>query len=411
MEPRIGTCGSCNAKFKVPATFTAEKAKCKKCGGVVTFATHAEPAAQAQPAAMPVPAKIPNAKLAAPALAAAPAARPAAAAAGKASGEALRTKVAATAARVRASSPGPAATATRAPATASASTAPASRASQQRAQEPSSRAGRRAPQKRQPKQVTPGMIVGVLVVVVALAAGGFFLFGRGGDKPANAAEGETSTAALGGQGAAAAAQQPAPEPAAPAQETPSEEATAKATAPKDAAPAKPVKPAEPESVVLLDLVAELPELEPVPGTDPALVEEMKGWMAEYVDPYSGAAGSRAGKRLQEQGKPAFPIIINGFRRLDFATEDGFRAGDLTQKLLERICNGRNFDWHYPAPGTDVLEPKDVLFNQKVVKKWYEIWLEAKDDEAKWQKLIKKDGAPEGEGDAAAQKPAKKLDDF
>jgi hypothetical protein len=416
MEARIGTCGSCNAKFKVPATFTADKAKCKKCGGVVTFEARAEPAAQPAPKAVPVPARVPSAKPAAPApapAAAAPAPRLAVAATAKPAGDALRTKVAATAARVQASSASQAAPATATKAAAGASTATASRGAQragQRAHEPSSRAGRRTESKRKSKQVTPGMIVGMVVVLVALVAGGFFLFGRGGDKAANAAEGGTNTAGLGEPGRAAAPQQPAPAPEA-TPEAPAEETAQKEPAKEDvAAPAKPVKPVEPEQVVLLDLVAELPELEPVAGTDPALVEEMKGWMAEYVDPFSGAAGSRAGKRLQEQGKAAFPIIINAFRRLDFTTEDGFRAGDLTQKLLERICNGRNFDWHYPASGTDVLEPKDVLFNQKVVRNWYNIWIEAKDDEAKWLKLIKKDGAPEGEGDAAA-KPAKKLDDF
>ena len=36
MQYRVGTCASCNATFKVPATFPADKAKCKSCeDGVV----------------------------------------------------------------------------------------------------------------------------------------------------------------------------------------------------------------------------------------------------------------------------------------------------------------------------------------------------------------------------------------
>ena len=35
MSERVGVCQQCNARFKIPATFTANKAKCSKCGGVV----------------------------------------------------------------------------------------------------------------------------------------------------------------------------------------------------------------------------------------------------------------------------------------------------------------------------------------------------------------------------------------
>ena len=35
MTERIGVCGGCQAKFKIPPTFQGSKAKCNKCGGVV----------------------------------------------------------------------------------------------------------------------------------------------------------------------------------------------------------------------------------------------------------------------------------------------------------------------------------------------------------------------------------------
>jgi hypothetical protein len=197
-------------------------------------------------------------------------------------------------------------------------------------------------------------------------------------------------------------QAPASAPTAPAEpelELPAAEAEPAAPDPEPSAPA------QPEQVVLLDLAEELPDLEPLPGTDAERAAQLRQWMAEYIDPNAGAAGSRAGKHLEEASKEAFPFIINAFKRIDTITEDGFRAGDLTQKLLERMCNGNNFDWKYPEPGAATLEPKDVLYNQKVVKAWYNIWLQARDDETIWLKLTKQEAKPE-----ETKKPPK-LDDF
>ena len=60
MEYRLGTCSSCNSQFRVPASFKADRAKCKKCAGVVELGpvvSSAEPAAArpAPPAAKPAP--------------------------------------------------------------------------------------------------------------------------------------------------------------------------------------------------------------------------------------------------------------------------------------------------------------------------------------------------------------------
>ena len=35
MSHRVGICSSCEANYKIPADFAADKAKCKSCGGVV----------------------------------------------------------------------------------------------------------------------------------------------------------------------------------------------------------------------------------------------------------------------------------------------------------------------------------------------------------------------------------------
>ena len=34
-ESRIGECDACHARFKVPASFRADRARCRECGGVV----------------------------------------------------------------------------------------------------------------------------------------------------------------------------------------------------------------------------------------------------------------------------------------------------------------------------------------------------------------------------------------
>ncbi|NUP96664.1 MAG: hypothetical protein HUU28_10925, partial [Planctomycetaceae bacterium] len=60
---RQAKCTQCAASFKVPATFTAAKAKCPKCGGVVEVGEvqGAAPKAEAS-APKPVPASVPAAK-------------------------------------------------------------------------------------------------------------------------------------------------------------------------------------------------------------------------------------------------------------------------------------------------------------------------------------------------------------
>jgi hypothetical protein len=41
-DTRIGECDACHARFKVPASFRADRARCRECGGVVVL-EHARP--------------------------------------------------------------------------------------------------------------------------------------------------------------------------------------------------------------------------------------------------------------------------------------------------------------------------------------------------------------------------------
>jgi len=71
MTPRVGVCGSCRARFQIPASFTPNRAKCRTCGGVVEI-TPPSPAPAPAPRRAVAPPPAP-----APAAATAPAATPA----------------------------------------------------------------------------------------------------------------------------------------------------------------------------------------------------------------------------------------------------------------------------------------------------------------------------------------------
>jgi hypothetical protein len=59
MEYRVGLCSSCGASFKVPASFSADKAKCKVCSGVVEIGPVQSDAPPPMPARRPAPTAAP----------------------------------------------------------------------------------------------------------------------------------------------------------------------------------------------------------------------------------------------------------------------------------------------------------------------------------------------------------------
>ena len=54
MDVRHGTCTSCDKRYKLPASFPHDRAKCKECGGVVEIGP-VESAAPPPPAPEPEP--------------------------------------------------------------------------------------------------------------------------------------------------------------------------------------------------------------------------------------------------------------------------------------------------------------------------------------------------------------------
>ncbi|MBM3991706.1 MAG: hypothetical protein FJ298_11945 [Planctomycetes bacterium] len=126
-----------------------------------------------------------------------------------------------------------------------------------------------------------------------------------------------------------------------------------------------------------------------------------------IDPSAGAKGGRAGKRLEDAGRLAVPALLNQFRTINPATDEGRKAGDLIQKTLERICNGRNYGWAYST------ELKDVVYNKKAIRSWFKVWETIGEDEQQWLGFTKQ-LQKEGDGAKPAEesgKAASGLDDF
>jgi hypothetical protein len=440
MEYRTGKCSSCGAEYKVPASFAHNVARCKVCQGVVHLGAPGAPApevpASTPPAAAaptppaPKPQPVPARKVAPrpeepkrPA-AAAPTPRPktpsaprpaaAAAAEGAASGEGkragstlerLKAERASHAAAVSASGAGAMKAAPKAGRLTPKGGAPGPRlgASTTPARSAPARGGRRAKAgaragaegdadggraRRRPEKKSLALPLAAIAGLVVIGAGVWFfrdaLFGDGGS---SVSAGETAPAAPATPNAGSEA---------PAEETdeltpptpPTDEESADAgdgTGDAEAAAMPPKAQAadsgkDPASV---DLAA-IEDFGPAPGTEPGLWETMNEQMATYMDLDEGAAGMRAGLKLEEQGREAVPVILNHMKTLDFSTDEGFRKGDMCQKTLERICNGNNFGWKYST------EPADVYFNKRVVESWVNQWVKAKDNVEYWIKMAKLD---------------------
>jgi len=435
MDYRVGKCASCGARYKIPATFEGDKAKCKSCSGVVEVGPVQTPGSEpgTKPKAQPIPARKPaekkersgpsmKEKLKAQREAEASAAEPAAKAESKAQRSTSR----------RASSP------RRARATAgggdggggdeepkSASKRTSARGGSRRrgrggdgddGDEPRSRRGR--PQK---KKANPAMFIGAIALVAIVAFGAWKFMGQGDDveagngtdvaSNADAGDGAAETATdgvadeAGGKTTALDAPTDDEGTGETADVTPEGGTEDGVEAPADdntAATEEPVKPKPKEKVYdpsTVDLSA-YTGFDKVEGTSDEEWAELQELAALMIDPEAGAAGSRAQKSLVEAGKAAMPAIINQLLPMDFSTEEGYRNGDICQKKLMEICNGINLGWKYSTT------PKDQVFNKKAVLGWAKNWDKCVKDPTYWIKFAKLD-----KQETPAEKPVVSEDDL
>ncbi len=435
MEFRPGTCSACKATFRIPATFTANKAKCSKCGGAVDIGPVTS---DNSPAAKPAEPKLPAKAAAAPVAGAAarlaakpestptPAAKPVPARAVPASVPATPTaqRPIATAASSAPTKPmgkpaaeKPAAkSATKPTAKAAADSGSAkSRAKQSEAdlEAEEAHASRRARIAKN-KKMNPLLPIGALVALGVIGAGVWMMYkDESAAKLADQARVETERVAKAEAALIEKARLEQEELVATQQRE--EKAAAKATAAAEAKAAETAKSiGEAEAAKAARAakpvegfdVSTIPDFEPFPGTTPEQWTELQALAALFVDYSAGARASRAGLTMEKTPKQSFPAILNQFKRLNLEDETGFRMADATQKMLERICKGSNFGWKYQQ------DEHWLQYDQKAIKSWCDAWRKASTDEAYWKKLSKETGGEEdapAEGDAP--KPAKKNDDF
>jgi hypothetical protein len=129
----------------------------------------------------------------------------------------------------------------------------------------------------------------------------------------------------------------------------------------------------------------LPDLAPPSGMPEVEVRRMRDDLSVYLDVSAGSKSDVSGKQLIDSGKPAVPILLNAFKRLDFGTDSGLRDGTRIHELLVRIAGGNPYGWR------DQQEPNYVAFDRRVVQQWFEVWDRAQHDDAVWAELSRDTG--------------------
>ncbi len=383
MEFRPGTCSSCKASFRIPVTFTANRAKCSKCGGTVEIgpvtsdgagstphtaravsapiagaaarlAQTPESADAQEPAARPVPAR--------PVPASVPA-KPAA----KLTGAAMANATAPTKSMQRSS------------AQAAAARREAEEAEHDEAMERSRRRGRVKPK----DAMNPVMIVSALVVCVVISFIALTVFRSNVAKQkaedarvAAALIEKTKQDKIAAAARLAVREAEMKKPAKEAETLASDDPTVK----KPPTP-KPVQPAPEKAVEGYDL-SKIPDFGPGPGTTPAQWTEVQKLAAQLVDFSHGVQATKAGYALEDMPKEGFPAILNQLKKLKLDDEKGYANADLTRRQLQRICPNSNIKWRS-------RDEKDWLkYNQTAIKKWCDLWTAASSDDAYWAKVTK-----------------------
>jgi hypothetical protein len=256
---------------------------------------------------------------------------------------------------------------------------------------------RRTKREPKPKKKNMGVVVGALVVVVVIVFGAVFFLNQG-DSATQAAETELAAA-------------PETPIEAPVEEPVEEEAPVEEPDPEPEAEAEEPVAKVPEvkdpSSVDLSLLEDQVKLPETSDEDWSNIEDL---VATFIDPNAGAAGNRARKQLLEKGRVAFPAILNAFKRIDVTSQEGYRDGDLIQKLLMDICRGNNFDWRYTT------EPNDAYFNKRVIEMWFKSWAQVVENPKAWIQMGKLTPEEGVEYMAAFEDPADigvsdDLDDF
>ena len=104
-----------------------------------------------------------------------------------------------------------------------------------------------------------------------------------------------------------------------------------------------------------------------------MMADMELWM----DPWAGKKGNDGRDRVVAFGYQAMPVIMNAFKRLDLADEEGYSNGQVVQRAITDLCNGRNFGWKSQT------EEDWLYFNKLVIKSYCTQWEKAEADIEYW----------------------------
>jgi hypothetical protein len=151
-------------------------------------------------------------------------------------------------------------------------------------------------------------------------------------------------------------------------------------------------------VNVLDLMA-VPLLPKFSGSSDEEFAEMVEDLEIYLED-GGAQSNRAGKRVVESGRAAFPVILNAMLRLDYSSQEGNYTGGTLNTLLYQAGNeNKNFAWNstqlFEVGGKEFNDA--ALLNKKIVGTMQRYWVnQLSSDDKAWENWITKTAPKEGE---------------
>ena len=368
------TCDNCGAKYRLPESFSADKAKCQKCGSVIDVAAQRK-AAAATPTMPAIPASAPT-----------PRSQP-------------------TRAKDKAEAPRRTARTTSAVAA-----------------EPKAARGRKEPAERAPKKNNTMLLAGGGIAALAIVAVIVVLASGGKDKPAGTevAQATAASAAVANQEPAASTTSPTPAPAEakatpvaaeaaaskPAPETAEasmttqdkKPAAAKPADTKPAADAKPVEPKAEPTPAAKEEAQKQAEAEAKPSGEikerweankttsladvykPSVLGDVS-WPAECEQAQKdeivsliedvcggGKPGIAAKPKLEKIGYYAIFGLVDRLRKLDYSSGDDQMTAWELNKLIETIASGMNAGFVAVEAGGD-LDPRKADHNARTNVAW------------------------------------------
>jgi hypothetical protein len=128
----------------------------------------------------------------------------------------------------------------------------------------------------------------------------------------------------------------------------------------------------------------LKPLEFLPTTPKEKVAEWTALAAEAVG--DDVRARRAQKKLEEAGREAVPAVINALRELDYSNPDQVITGFQLNKVLERMTKGVNQMYRTVAP-EQTPKQDDIYFNNTIVRNWQQFFALYGVSEEEWQKVL------------------------